>query len=297
MGGGTENAYAMRVILTGATGFVGRHLLPLLSPLHEAVCVARDPGALPAAHRAGAVRADLCAPLRIDALPAAADAVIHLAQAHAAFPEGAAELYAVNAVSALQLADYARRAGAAVFVLASSGNVYAQSGRAFAEDDPLGPPDFYGETKRCAEQLILRYNDSFRVRVLRLFAPYGPGQEGRMIPNIIGRVRRGEAVMLVNGGAPRINPVFIGDLATVIARVIESNAPEILNVAGPEVVSVRDIASIAGGALGIEPMFEDKQQSESMDFISDTARLRAVFPDMAWTSPRHGIALTAQSNL
>ena len=297
MGGGAEKAYAMRVILTGATGFVGRHLLPALSPLHEVVCIARDPDALPAEHRAAAVRADLREPLRIDSLPATADAVIHLAQAHAAFPEGAAELFAVNAAAALQLADYARRAGAGVFVLGSSGNVYAQSGHAFAEDDPLGPSDYYGETKRCAEQLVLRYNKSFRVRVLRLFAPYGPSQTGRMIPNIIGRVRRGETVTLINGGAPRINPVYIDDLTSVIARVIESDAPEVLNVAGPDVVSVRDIASIAGSALGVEPVFEDIHQPDSFDFIADTARLRTTFPDMAWTTPRGGIALTARSNL
>lgn len=287
----------MKVVITGATGFVGRHLLPVLSARHEAVCIVRDPDALSVEHRSAAVRADLREPLCLDSLPAAADAVIHLAQAHAAFPKGAADLFAVNAGAALQLAEYARRAGAGVFVLASSGNVYAQSGHAFAEEDPLGPPDYYGETKRCAEQLILRYNKSLRVCVLRLFAPYGPGQTGRMIPNIIGRVKRGETVTLVNGGAPRINPVFIDDLISVIARVIENESPEILNAAGPDVVSVRDIAAIAGSALGMEPLFEENHQTQSVDLIADTTRLRAAYPDMAWTSPGDGIALTARTYL
>ncbi len=180
----------MRVLVTGAAGFVASHLIPTLEAGgHEVYALARPdqadrlPGGTP-------VLVDLRTPLAGGGLPAV-EAVVHLAQANVPFPDGANALYRVNTVATQELLDHARRAGAGRFVFTSSGSVYGFGDRVVTEDDKLAGGDFYATTKIHAERLVTHYRDFFGTTTLRLFMPYGPGQRNRLIPALIGRVERG----------------------------------------------------------------------------------------------------------
>ena len=109
----------MTVLLTGATGLTGRHVLALLAEDDDVVAVGRrDPPAALAA-RATWVRHDLAAPIDRAALPERVHAVVHLAQSerYRDFPAGAADVFTVNVAAAAALAGYAVAAGARRFVL------------------------------------------------------------------------------------------------------------------------------------------------------------------------------------
>src|SRR5262245_24424434 len=115
----------MRILVTGAAGFVGRRACGLLAAAgHETLALVHpDSFARAGAELPGAtlLRADLAA-LRTADLPARADAVVSLAQARRFrdFPDTAGETFAVNVQASLTLLEWARGAGVQRFVHVSS---------------------------------------------------------------------------------------------------------------------------------------------------------------------------------
>ncbi|HSS74904.1 MAG TPA: NAD(P)-dependent oxidoreductase [Gaiellaceae bacterium] len=280
----------MKILLTGASGFVGGYLAPaLVAAGHEVVALVRDPASYEAPDGVTALEANLES---LGELPEA-DAVAHLAQANVPFPDEAETLYRVNTVSTLQLLEHARRSGARHFVYASSASVYGFGERPFREDDPAEFDNFYAVTKRNAERLVAAYGDFFGTAILRLVAPYGPGQSGRMIPAVIGRVRDGQPVTLNGGGRPRMNPIYVEDAARAFVAALELDGNHIVNVAGEDVVGIDAIAKLAGEALGRKPVFDQGSPDAPGDVVADTTRFREVFALEDTVPVAEGIRRTA----
>ena len=278
----------MRILLTGASGFVGGYLAPaLVDAGHEVFALVRDPASYAAPRGVDMVEADLGAPLAAVELPEV-DAVAHFAQANVTFPEKAPILYRVNTVSTLELLDFARRTGAARFLYASSASVYGFGERPFAEDDQVSAHDLYTATKLHSEQLVAAYGGFFQAAVFRLVAPYGPGQRGRMIPRVIGRVRDGRPVTLNDGGRPRMNPIYVTDAVRAVVAALDLDTSAVVNVAGDQVVGIREIATLAGEALGRGPVFEDGGPAGG-DLVADTTRFHELFGLGPLVTPADGI--------
>jgi nucleoside-diphosphate-sugar epimerase len=266
----------VRVLVTGAAGFVGGRLVPALDLAgHEVYALDRD-AARVAGLPAVPVEHDLTTPIEPGRLPAV-DAVVHLAQANVPLPEGAPSLLRVNAASTVDLLDHCRRSAAARFLYASTASVYGPGERSFSEDAPLAGRDLYAVTKIAGEQLVGCYRVHFGTCILRLVAPYGPGQEARMIPRLIARVQGGEPVSLSPGGRPRMNPIHVDDAVRVLVAALELEGHHVLNVAGDEVVSIRELAELIGEAAGREPVFEEAAGGAAGDFVADTTRLHELF--------------------
>jgi UDP-glucose 4-epimerase len=278
----------MRILVTGASGFIGGQLVPaLVERGHEVVCAVRNPAAHDAPTGATVVDVDLDQPIPRD-LPAV-DAVIHLAQANVGFPDGATELFRVNTVSTQELLDYARRVGIEHFFYASSGSVYGFGDRPFRETDPVVPHDFYAVTKIAAEQLIAAYGGYFSTTVFRFFAPYGPGQSGRLIPGVVDRVREGKPVTLNDGGRPRMNPLYIDNAVGAIVAALELDGQNVVNAGGDDIVDIRELAVLAGEALGRDPVFEEGDGGVAGDLIGDTGLFRERFGSGGFLAIAEGI--------
>jgi UDP-glucose 4-epimerase len=207
------------------------------------------------------------------------DAVVHLAQANVPFPEGARALFAVNTASTAALLEHARRSGTRRFVFASSASVYGFGERPFEEDDPPRASDFYSATKLAAERLIGAYSDQFATTVLRLVAPYGPGQRNRLIPGLVERIREGRAITLHDGGRPRLNPVYVDDVVRAVLAALEG-ARGVLNVAGDEAVTIRELGDLIGETLDVAPVYEEGAGGTTGDLVADNGRLRALVGDL-----------------
>lgn len=287
----------MNILITGATGFIGSYLAPFLAKGHQVFCLARDTSRLPKVANLVPVPGDLAAPNGLASTPEHVDAIIHLAQANVPFPERGNELFDVNTLSTQRLADYSRRSGASHFIYASSGSVYASTAERITEESTVRPQGFYALTKAVSEQVLACYQPYFHICVLRLFAPYGPGQTGRMIPGIINRVRSGQAVTLTNGGQPRINPIYIDDVVRVMEQALSLTGEHTVNVAGPEGVSIGDIATIAGKALGMEPRFEHRTDPVVSNLLADTTLMQKTFSLPSMVSGEQGIRRTAKAVL
>jgi nucleoside-diphosphate-sugar epimerase len=219
---------------------------------------------------------DLAQPLRDD-LPARLDAVVHLAQSsrYREFPAGGPDMVDVNVACTARLLDLAVRTGASSFVLASTGAVYAAGPQPVREDDEPRPAGFYARSKLLGEQVADAYRAELPVAIVRPFFPYGPGQQpDRMLPAVLRRLRDGEAVTLAGEDGIRINPIFVDDLVRLLATVVADGRSVTVNAAGPDVVSFRTLATLAAGALGVEPRFASA--AAAPDLVADVERLDAL---------------------
>jgi UDP-glucose 4-epimerase len=282
----------VRVLVTGAAGFVGGRLVPALDAAgHEVYALDRD-AARVADLPAVAVEHDLTTPIAPGTLPAV-NAVVHLAQANVPLPEGAPSLLRVNVASTIDLLDHCRRSFAERFLYASTASVYGPGDHSFPDSAPLAGSDLYAVTKIAGEQLVGCYSGHFDTCILRFVAPYGPGQEARMIPRLIARVRDGEPVSLSPRGRPRMNPIHVDDGVRVLVAALGLDGHHVLNVAGDEVVSIRELAELIGEAIGRDPVFEETSSGAAGDFVADTMRLHELLSIRPLIPLRKGLRETA----
>jgi UDP-glucose 4-epimerase len=259
-------------LVTGATGFVGHALLPRLAERDEVVALGRrTPDSAEEVHW---VRQDLSGPLDKSVLPERIDAVIHLAQSerYREFPDGAGDMMEVNLASTVRLLDYCHRAGGSTFLLASTGAIYAAGPRPVTEDDPPRPGNFYAASKLAAEQVAAPYRAVLRLQVVRPFFVYGPGQQdNRFIPALLARIRAGRPVRLAGDDGIRLNPIYIDDLVELLLGALDLETSDTLNMAGPDVHSIREIAEMIAVEAGANPSFDVTEVAD--DLVASIERL------------------------
>jgi nucleoside-diphosphate-sugar epimerase len=213
-------------------------------------------------------------------LPKHADAIVHLAQSERfnEFPEGADGVFAVNVSTPVVLLDWARHTGVGSFVHASSGGLYGGGPKPFVETDPLtigGRIAFYLSTKRATERLAESYSAHFAVAALRFFFIFGARQKAHMLmPRLVASVREGRPLTLQGERGMAINPIHSSDAAKAVVAAVRTRAKGVYNVAGPDVVRIRDIGEILGRHLGQAPRFERQTGVVPNDLVADISRMR-----------------------
>jgi nucleoside-diphosphate-sugar epimerase len=227
----------MKILVTGAAGFIGRHLVTHLAARHEVIALTRSEVHAASNKQWATVAMDLAGPLETRRLPTRIDAIISLAQANVTFPESADSLFAVNTAAVQHLLDYAKRAEIRRFVLASTGDVYGTRSGMCRESDDVFPKSFYAVTKYAAELLTAPYSDYFQSCVLRLFQPYGPGQSGRLLQRLAECIRHGQSIRLNQEGRPLLSPIYITDVTTAFETASQCDYSGVLNVAGETIVA------------------------------------------------------------
>ncbi|MFO0722392.1 MAG: SDR family oxidoreductase [Myxococcota bacterium] len=274
------------ILLTGGTGLLGRAVLRAGGAGASWVLAVRDASRAPSAPQIRPWVVDLAAPWDARALPERIDAVIHLAQEenYRGFPESAGAMFEVNLASTNRLLDYARRAGARRFIFASSGGIYGTSEAPLSETSLIqieGPLAYYLATKRAAELLVEPYSRYFGVSIFRIFFAYGPGQKpGFLMPNLVRSVRAGRPLSLAGPEGIRLNPIHADDAGRVLFAAANASHPglEVLNLAGPEVLSLRQIGEEIGRALGVAPAFAVDLEKVPGHVVANTDRLQARYP-------------------
>lgn len=282
----------MRVLLTGATGFIGRHLVHELAQRHEVVALARSvpADATPAARW---IEQDLTEELDAAALPDHVDAVVHLAQSmfYKHFPEHAEDIFAVNVHGTFRLMTWALGVGASRFVFASTGGVYGHGERGLEESDPVSPLDFYLRSKYASELLLDSYVELLAPVILRPFFVYGPGQEGMLVPTLARRILDGRQISIQGDPGLRINPIHVTDAVQAFARALEHRSPGIFNVAGKDVVTITDLVGRLSELLGRPADVVHAGDQPPGDLVGDITRMREELE----VEPQVGLADGLQS--
>lgn len=253
------------VLVTGATGKVGRRLVPyLVSRGHRVRALVRDleKANFLAGEGVELVLGDLLDVSSLGAATQGADAVVHCA----AFFRGATpeQAHAVNDQGTRNLAAAAIEAKVKRFVFTSTGLVYGpKAGATVDEDAACAPEDAYPISKLAAEGHLLGL-EGLDVRVLRLPFVYGDGD-----PHI-------EEIVPFMKAFPPEQRLGIGhhaDVDQAIALVLEAEAPKhlIYNVVDDEAPDHTALFAAVGAP---PPDGTDRERARAFDFVPDGRRLR-----------------------
>ena len=289
----------MKVFVTGATGFLGRHLLNHLAGQHDVVALSRRKPPASLRDRADWITMDLAQPVDASQLPARVDAVVHLAQSERfrEIPAGAPDVFAVNVAGTFGLLEYARKARASRFIHASTGGVYRPGAEPLTEEAPLGPESFYGASKLAAERLVQGYAGPSQAVVLRPFFIYGPGQSGMLIASLIDRVVAGEDVEVSGNPGIRLSPIYVDDAASAFAAALEIDGDEVSNVAGLEAVTLTELVELIGEVAGLSPRLRNVDAVPAGDLVADTRRMRELLGVTPQVSLLEGIGRSVAAAL
>jgi UDP-glucose 4-epimerase len=273
----------MRVLVTGASGLIGRHTVAHLHARGETVRTFQrsPPLAATVEHVRGDVRTDVAA---LCSAAHGVHAVIHLAGRgdvgeSRRDPVGYADL---NATGALHALDAARAAGA-MFVLASSQRVYPLQSAPCVEGDALAPDSPYGYAKWVAELWCRMASEQFGVttRALRFFSVYGPGQQpngGSGVVTIFARAAlAGEPLVVQSAG--RRDFTDARDVARGIAHALDLPSDGVhrtYNVATGVGSTFRDLAQSVVDVTGSSSTIEERiDEPPGRDLVADITRARA----------------------
>ena len=285
----------MRVLVTGASGLIGRHTLPLLLEAGHAVrTFQRSPPPIEAVeHVAGDVR-EAGPALRQAA--AGCQAVVHLAGRgdvgeSRREPVEYARLNATGTLHALEAA----RAADAPLVLASTQRVYPLQSRPCREDLVPEPDSPYGYAKWVAELWCRMATSQYGLptTVLRFFSVYGPGQQqlgGSGVVSIFARAARDGAPLVVQSGGRR-DFTDARDAAQGILRAIERPAGHrVYNIATGVGTTFRQLAELVIELAGSRSPIEERlNEPAGRDLVADIGLARRELGYVPCVSLRAGL--------
>jgi len=242
------------IALTGATGFIGQHLLKELPKRGYRIRVLlRRPSEVPEG-ATSAVIGDIAQPYNMAAALRDVDMVIHsagLAHAMSGRPED--DYRAINTQATIKLAQAAERAGVKRFVFLSS--IRAQSGPVaegiLTEDQPPAPTDAYGRSKLEAEQGLGGLGLDWAA--LRPVLVYGPGVKGNMAALL--NLAQSPWPLPLGGLRAKRSLLSLDNLTAAVDAVLKAEGPlrRPFIVADPEPVTVPEIITFLRKGLGRGP--------------------------------------------
>jgi dTDP-glucose 4,6-dehydratase len=250
----------MRIVITGAAGFIGSHLSEtLLDRGHSIVgidnLITGDIANI--AHLTGRdfefVKYDVT---NFISVAGPVDVVFHWASPaspvdYLEWPIPTLKVGALGTHNALGLA----KAKGARFVIASTSEVYGdplehpQRESYWGNVNPVGPRGVYDEAKRFAEAITMAYHryHGLDAKIVRIFNTYGPRMrinDGRAVPTFIAQALRNEDVTIFGSGSQTRSFCYISDLVDGILRLMDSPLNDPVNIGNPHEMSIEDMARL-----------------------------------------------------
>lgn len=302
----------MRILVTGAAGFLGSHLTDrLLGEGHTVLGVDNlstgDLGNI--AHLRNEPRfsfdeRDICQPFD----PGKVDYVFNMASP-ASPPEYlklAIETLRVGSVGTENTLEIAHKYGAG-FLHASTSECYGdplqhpQSESYWGNVNPVGPRSVYDEAKRYAESLTMAYNRyrNVNTHLVRIFNTYGPRlhpSDGRVISNFVMQALRNEPLTVYGDGKQTRSFCFVADLIEGILRLSRSDEHLPTNIGNPTEFTILECAEAVLEVTGSssELKFEPLPQDDPTRRKPDITKAKHVLGWEPKISLREGLQLSLE---
>jgi dTDP-glucose 4,6-dehydratase len=308
----------MRILITGAAGFLGSHLCDrLLAEGHEVIgmdnFITGSPDNI--AHLATNEKFTF---LRRDVsnyifVPGKIDAILHFASPASPNPQSPAGYFnlpiqtmkagALGTHNCLGIAKDQK----ARFLLASTSEIYGDPDvhpqrESYAGNvDPIGPRAVYDEAKRFAEALTMAYHRYHNVdtRIARIFNTYGPRlhlEDGRALPNMLKQALLGQPLTVYGDGSQTRSFCYVDDLIDVVILLLYSNETLPVNVGNPNETSILQFAEainkIVGNKAGIRFIPEARSVRDPQRRRPDITRAHEILGWEPKVSLEEGIEKT-----
>ena len=291
----------MRVLVTGAAGFIGSHLSErLLSEGHDVVGVdCLTDYYAPAVKRANLARArahdrfrfaevDL-ASADLDDLLSGVGAVFHQAGqpgVRLSWADGFPAYAERNVLATQRLLEAASVVGEMRFVYASSSSIYGNVAGPMVETDLPRPYSPYGVTKLAGEHLCGLYaqNRGIYTVALRYFTVYGPRQRPDMAAHrFIEAALDSRPIRLFGGGTQVRDFTYVDDVveANVLAAFTDIPPGAVFNVSGGSSATVQELVRLIGGEVG-DPLVIESLPEAAGDVARTGASSRRLREATGW---------------
>jgi dTDP-glucose 4,6-dehydratase len=267
----------MRILITGAAGFLGSHLCDrLLGESHEVIgmdnFITGSPDNI--AHLAGNdkfifYKRDVSNYIFV---PGKVDAILHFASPASPNPQSKSGYFnlPIQTMKAGALGTHnclgIARVQNARFLIASTSEIYGDpevhpQPESYAGNvDPIGTRAVYDEAKRFAESLTMAYHRFHNVDtcIVRIFNTYGPRmdlEDGRALPNLLKQALLGEPLTVYGDGSQTRSFCYVDDLIDGIIKLLYSNEHLPVNIGNPVEMTILQFAEainrITGNKAGI----------------------------------------------
>ena len=292
----------MRILITGAAGFLGSHLTDrLIADGHEVIgldnFVTGSPDNI--AHLMGNDkfsfrRHDVSNYIFVNGK---VDAVMHFASPASPNPQSASGYFnlPIQTMKAGALGTHnclgVARAHTSRFLLASTSEIYGdpqvhpQTETYAGNVDPVGTRAVYDEAKRFAEALTMAYHRSHKLdtRIVRIFNTYGPRMDlndGRALPNLLKQAILGEPLTVYGDGGQTRSFCYVDDLIDGIVRLLNSDEPLPVNIGNPVEMTILEFAEainrVVGNSAGITFVRDARSERDPQRRQPDITRARTI---------------------
>jgi dTDP-glucose 4,6-dehydratase len=269
----------LRIIISGAAGFIGSHLCDRLLADGHAVAgldnfltgSRRNIAHLASEPRFEFHEQDITQPFEIEG---AVDAVLNAASPASPkdYLEHPIETLDVGSAGTRRMLELALRKGAR-FLMTSTSECYGdplvhpQVESYWGNVNPVGPRSCYDESKRFAEALTMAYHRKHGVRtnIARIFNTYGPRMkldDGRVVPAFLDQALRGEAMTVFGDGSQTRSFCYVSDLVDGLCRLMMSDERYPVNLGNPRELTILEFAEKIRAMTGSRSAMEFRELPE-----------------------------------
>lgn len=299
--------YKKRILITGGSGFIGKHLQKRLSDYGVVISIIdKNPGHVASAS-ANVIQCDICDYERLKTViqDISPEIVFHLA----AYIDRTSEFKIIrkvietNLVGTLNLLESLKDSSCKSVIIAGTSEEYGNNRTPFREDyreDPVSP---YSFSKVCVSYLAKTLFNIYRLPmiILRPTLAYGPGQNETMfIPALIKALLRNESFMMTPGEQTR-DFIYIDDLvnAYIKAGINGEHFGEIFNIGSGRPYKIKDVAYRIASFLKKESLLEigakDYRKAEIMSYYADISKAKSCLDWVPQVDIDEGLKRTIES--
>ena len=286
------------ILITGATGFIGTHLIPQLIKNHKVVGISKNK----IKSSKNFISSNIDLTNKNLKIKNGYTNIIHMA-AHSDVTYcnlNPTKCYDLNVKSTQKMLEIARKKDSNFIFLSSShvyGNLIKQP---ILENSVCTPSTHYASSKKMSEILCETYSKTYglNIQIARLFSVYGPrSPKSNLIFNIIDQITNNSKIILGNT-YPKRDFIFVSDAITGLIKILNSKKKgfQVYNIGSGKSISVDEVVkncfTISNKKLKIISSKEKRRKNEIMDIQANISKMKKEFNWKTEISLKKGLEMT-----